>query len=171
MSRKRRRFRMSAPDTFRLFHCARCQKQIRLCAECDRGQQFCAQPCRAEQRRSAQRRAGAAYQDSRRGRALHAARMQRYRERCRAKQANYSAQKVTHHTVTQGRLESRSAWSHAAESRGESHKDENEQKNSEHVGRCTNCRRALPNWSRRTRLVIGIARRRRSPRLPTGPPQ
>jgi len=171
VSRKRRRFLMPTHDTYRLFHCARCQKQIRLCRECDRGQRLCDQPCRAEQRRAGQRRAAAVYQLSRRGRGLHAARMQRYRERSRGVVAKFSDEKVTHHTVTQAPAEPRSEQTHAAKGRGANREDKHEQKNSELTLRCTVCRKLLPRWTKRTKPPPPRPSRRRSPRLPTGPPR
>ncbi|KYF96122.1 hypothetical protein BE20_04520 [Sorangium cellulosum] len=54
--------------------------------------------CRPLQRRESLRRAGAAYRTRLRARRLHAARQARYRERQRDK---FSAQKVTHHRMTE----------------------------------------------------------------------
>src|SRR5690606_12778981 len=91
-----------AEDVCRLMLCARCSRQVWLCRDCDRGQRYCEGECRAASRRESVKRAGAAYQRGRRGRRLHAARAQRYRERKRATAAKFSDQKVTHHAVTQG---------------------------------------------------------------------
>lgn len=161
---------MPMRDTYRLFQCGRCQKQIRLCRECDRGQRFCEQPCRAEQRRLGQRRAGAAYQRTRRGRGLHAARMQRYRERQPSRLAKNLAQKVTHHTVTEATRAATPEATPAAEGREVNREANDEQRISERVSRCTMCERVLPEWARRNRPTFSTARRR-SPRLPTGPPE
>lgn len=72
----------------RMFLCGRCRAQVVLCSRCDRGNVYCGVACAGLRRRESVRAAGSRYQHSRRGRLAHAARMQRYRERCR---------KVTHH--------------------------------------------------------------------------
>src|SRR5690606_21832843 len=97
--------------------CARCSRQVWLCRDCDRGQRYSEEEGRAASRRESLKRAGAAYQRGRRGRRLHAARAQRYRERKRATAAKFSDQKVTHHAVTQGEGRGTSLGTHTAEGR------------------------------------------------------
>ena len=72
----------------REFNCARCHRQVLICSRCDRGQIYCARSCSQAARRESLRAAGRRYQNSRRGRLLHAARQRCYRQR--------RAQKVTH---------------------------------------------------------------------------
>lgn len=71
----------------RLFHCARCRRQVVICSHCDRGQIYCSAECAQSARRESLRQAGRRYQGSRRGRRRHAERQRRYRRR---------RQKVTH---------------------------------------------------------------------------
>ena len=78
----------------RLFVCARCRCQVLICSGCDRGQYYCTTGCAGVARRESLRRAGARYQRTRQGQHAHAARQQRYRERCRHKRRT---DKVTHH--------------------------------------------------------------------------
>jgi hypothetical protein len=71
----------------RLFHCARCHRQVVICSRCDRGQIYCGADCAQSARRESLRQAGRRYQGSRRGRHRHAERQRRYRRR---------GQEVTH---------------------------------------------------------------------------
>ncbi len=71
----------------RLFHCARCRRQVVICRRCDRGNIYCGKRCSQPARRESLRAAGRRYQDSRAGRLKHAARQRRYRSR---------REKVTH---------------------------------------------------------------------------
>ncbi len=75
----------------RLFQCACCHIQVILCSTCDRGNIYCLL-CAPLARRNSLRKAGKRYQDSRRGRAHHAARQKQYRQR--------QQQKVTHQGST-----------------------------------------------------------------------
>src|SRR5688500_1340782 len=93
---------MAAEETWRLFSCQRCRQQVRLCRRCDRGQRYCGGVCAGAQRQAAQRAASAAYQRTPRGADLHAARMQRSRDRRRFAECKYSANIVTQHPATQG---------------------------------------------------------------------
>lgn len=77
-------------DSFRLFNCARCHRQVCLCPRCDRGNVYCSKLCFYLSLLERQAEAGRRYQTSPQGRRMHAARMARYRERQR------SEQKVTH---------------------------------------------------------------------------
>ena len=75
-------------STARLFHCARCRRQVLICRHCDRGNRYCGKRCSQAARRESVRAAGKRFQRSRRGRFAHAQRQHRYRQRRR--------QKVTH---------------------------------------------------------------------------
>lgn len=78
----------ASENSYRLYNCARCAKQVRICCKCDRGNRYCAEGCARERRRESLRRAGRRYQQSHRGACKHAARQRAWRER--------RAQKVTH---------------------------------------------------------------------------
>lgn len=91
-------------QTWRLLQCGRCAAQIRLCSECDRGQRYCGTACARAQRMAAQRLASKVYQQSRRGAQLHAARMQRCRERA-MREVKIPAPKVTQQSATQAASE------------------------------------------------------------------
>src|SRR5689334_9561932 len=93
---------MTAEETWRLFSCQWCGQQVRLCRWCDRGQRYCGSVCALARRQAAQRVFSAAYQQTRRGTELHAARMQRYRDRQRSGECKLLAQIVTQHPATQG---------------------------------------------------------------------
>lgn len=71
----------------RLYHCARCHRQVILCRRCDRGQVYCATDCARQARRDSLRRAGARYRATWSGRLNNALRQSRFRAR---------QQKVTH---------------------------------------------------------------------------
>jgi len=74
-------------NTARLYHCARCHRQVVICRRCDRGNIYCPEGCADLARRDSLRAAGKRYQQTHRGRLKHAERQRRYRER---------QQKVTH---------------------------------------------------------------------------
>jgi hypothetical protein len=76
-------------ESYRLYSCGRCARQVRICRDCDHGNRYCAGECAAQRRRESLHRAGARYQCSHRGASRHAARQSAWRER--------RAQKVTHH--------------------------------------------------------------------------
>ena len=76
-----------AAGSGRLFVCARCGCAVVVCRCCDRGQIYCNGDCSAQARRRTVHCAGRRWQQSRRGRRMHAARMARYR----AKPANECA--------------------------------------------------------------------------------
>jgi len=78
----------ASEESYRLYSCRGCARQVRICRGCDRGNQYCAGGCAGESRRESLRRAGARYQLSYRGASCHAARQSRWRAR--------RAQKVTH---------------------------------------------------------------------------
>ncbi len=79
----------ASEDSYRLYNCARCAKQVRICRQCDRGNRYCAEGCAQQSRRESRRRAARRYQQSQRGACKHAARQRAWRSR--------HAQKVTHH--------------------------------------------------------------------------
>lgn len=94
-------------DSARLFLCARCRTQVVLCSGCDRGNWYCGRTCSRQARAASRRQAGQRYQDSHRGRAAHARRMQCWRERAgtRGEQGGGIAQTqdVTHQGCRLGR--------------------------------------------------------------------
>jgi hypothetical protein len=63
----------------RLFVCVRCGCEVVVCSCCDRGQIYCGVDCAGQARRQTLRGAGRRWQQTRRGRRMHAARMARYR--------------------------------------------------------------------------------------------
>lgn len=65
----------------RLFLCGRCCAQVLLCSHCDRGQHYCGRECSRQARRERRREAAQRYQQSRRGRLVHAERSRRWRAR------------------------------------------------------------------------------------------
>ena len=75
--------RMDPPG--RLFLCARCRAQVVLCSRCDRGNRYCGRPCRRLSRDAARRDSASRYQQSRRGRFVHAERSRRWRQRRQAR--------------------------------------------------------------------------------------
>lgn len=81
----------------RLYHCARCHRQVTICRYCDRGNIYCGGVCANEARKESLRRSSASYQSSRRGRAANARRQTRFRQRQR--------EKVTHHGSTPDTLD------------------------------------------------------------------
>ncbi|MCF1457637.1 MAG: hypothetical protein LPH21_08760 [Shewanella sp.] len=68
-------------NTARLYHCARCRRQVTICSHCDRGNIYCGKSCAGLARGESQRSAGKRYQGTRRGRFKHAERQCRYRLR------------------------------------------------------------------------------------------
>ena len=79
----------ASEESYRLYSCGCCARQVRICRDCDRGNRYCAGECAADRRRESLHRAGVRYQCSYRGASRHAARQSAWRER--------QAQKVTHH--------------------------------------------------------------------------
>ena len=71
-------------DSARLYNCAQCHSQVMICRHCDRGHIYCTE-CAPVARQDARNRAAARYQASDEGRAKHAARQRRYRERLKYK--------------------------------------------------------------------------------------
>jgi hypothetical protein len=66
-----------ASDSARLYACARCRCHVVICRRCDRGNRYC-RPCAPIAFRESRRRAGAAYQQTERGKANHRVRQQLY---------------------------------------------------------------------------------------------
>ena len=79
---------LTMKSSARLYHCARCHRQVVICSDCDRGNIYCAGRCAAVARRTSMRAAAQRYQHTYRGRLMHAARQTRYRAKIK---------KVTHH--------------------------------------------------------------------------
>ena len=73
--------RPTAEETARRFLCAGCRVAVYLCTPCDRGQGYCTAGCARTARRGSQRERDRRYQDSQRGRLMHAERSRRYRQR------------------------------------------------------------------------------------------
>jgi hypothetical protein len=68
----------------RMFLCGCCRTQVFVCRGCDRGQIYCIKTCARKVRADRQREARRRYQATPRGRALHAERNRRYRDRMRS---------------------------------------------------------------------------------------
>ena len=83
----------ASENSYRLYSCGRCAKQVRICVGCDRGNRYCAEGCAQIRLCETRCRAAARYQQSYHGALKHAARQRA----CRRRQQ----QKVTH----QGSLE------------------------------------------------------------------
>lgn len=81
-------------QSYRLYSCRRCARQVRICRRCDRGNQYCAAECARIRRGESLRRAAARYQGGYHGASRHAARQRLWRAR--------QAQKVTHQGSAQG---------------------------------------------------------------------
>ncbi len=86
------------PDC-RRFVCDLCDRAAYICSWCDRGHRYCSDRCRRRARRQSQRKANRRYQQSHRGRRLHAGYQAVYRQKL-------SAKKVTDHSC---RIAARSA--------------------------------------------------------------
>ena len=81
-------------ESYRLFNCARCHRQIAICSTCDRGQHYCSPHCREIQQRRNRREAARRYQKTPHGARNNAARQKRWRLRS----ARRIVTTVTHHT-------------------------------------------------------------------------
>lgn len=82
-------------DSARLYHCARCQRQVIICRYCDRGNIYCAAGCALQSREEKQREAAQRYQFSLNGRRSHALRQQHYRQRQREKVTHQGSPNLT----------------------------------------------------------------------------
>lgn len=78
-------------NSARLYHCARCRRQVIVCRYCDRGQIYCSGSCAQIRRQESLRAAALRYRQTYQGKLKSALRQQRYRQRLR------QSQKVTHH--------------------------------------------------------------------------
>ncbi len=67
--------------TARLYHCARCHRQVWICSSCDRGNRYCRNDCPQIARQQSQRQASQKYRSSRKGRLANAERQRRFRQR------------------------------------------------------------------------------------------
>lgn len=67
----------------RLYHCARCHKQVILCTHCDRGNIYCAKACARIARKRSRCAAALRYQATRLGKFKHALSQKRYRVKLR----------------------------------------------------------------------------------------
>ena len=85
--------------TARLFHCVCCHSRVLICCDCDTGHIYCASSCAKEARRFSMLKAGARYQQTRRGKHHHAQRQKRYRARQQEKVTHHAYQTSTHHVV------------------------------------------------------------------------
>jgi len=85
---RRARGMAASEDSYRLYSCRRCARQVRICRCCDRGHQYCVGDCARIRRCESLRRAGQRYQQSYRGACRHAARQRTWRAR--------QTKKVTH---------------------------------------------------------------------------
>ena len=65
----------------RLYSCVLCHAQAVICTYCDRGQIYCSKNCSKQARFKSCREANARYQQTPKGRRLHAARQKLYRLR------------------------------------------------------------------------------------------
>ena len=65
----------------RLFNCTLCHAQAVICSRCDRGNIYCGSGCSQYARAKNHRLANQTYQNTSKGRRVHAERQQRYRER------------------------------------------------------------------------------------------
>jgi hypothetical protein len=67
--------------TTRLYQCILCHSQATVCSKCDRGQIYCSTICSSIARKKSLTIAGSRYQNTFKGKRLHAARQARYRMR------------------------------------------------------------------------------------------
>lgn len=81
-------------ESYRMFSCARCHRQVAICTRCDRGQRYCSPHCRQVQRRRSVREAVRRYQKTPHGARNNAARQKQWRMRS----ATRFVTTVTHHT-------------------------------------------------------------------------
>ena len=65
----------------RFYSCVLCHAQVVICTYCDRGQIYCTKNCSKQARLKSCREANARYQQTPKGRRLHAARQKLYRLR------------------------------------------------------------------------------------------
>lgn len=92
-----------AASSARLLLCSQCSAMVLVCRACDRGQRYCGLACSTAARKQAQREAAQRYQSGPTGRAVHAGRSRRWRERQRVPENEQPA--VTHQGGTAGSQE------------------------------------------------------------------
>jgi len=80
----------------RLYHCARCQRQVIICSHCDRGHHYCSGNCAQLSRLEKQQEAKRRYEATEEAKRLKSLRQQRYRQR--------QKEKATHQGSIQLRL-------------------------------------------------------------------
>ncbi len=68
-------------ESFRIFFCARCNKETRICRNCDRGNIYCGPECGKQKRAEPHRRAVSRYQKSPIGKIKHRVNQSRYRHK------------------------------------------------------------------------------------------
>jgi hypothetical protein len=89
----------------RLFHCARCERQVMVCSDCDRGQHYCSRECSGAARKKSLHAASHRYQSSKRGKHHHADRQRRYRTRLKKVTHQGSPQPPSHDVLPPERKE------------------------------------------------------------------
>jgi hypothetical protein len=119
------------------------------------GRRFCRE-CAPKQRRESVRRAGAVYRIAPRSRRLQATRQARYRERRATK---FSAQKVTHQSVTEAPAQASASVALEKVSGGKDRDD-----SSNRSAHCSFCGSPLPVWAQRWSQPRNV--RGRAPRPP-----
>ena len=135
----------------RLLRCARCGALVLICRACDRGQRYCGRACSTAARKQAQQEAAQRYQRSPAGRAAHASRSQRWRDRRRLADGDLPA--VTHQGGTAMLEEAVGVPQQAAQVTPQPHDPH------PLLLRCMCCAHGLGPW-----LRCGALRRPRSPR-------
>jgi len=83
-------------ETARLFNCTACHLLVSICSSCDRGNIYCSISCALTARKKSTRRANQRYQNTHRGKMMHANRQRRYRERQRQCKKQMIQQKIQH---------------------------------------------------------------------------
>lgn len=78
-------------ESYRLFQCACCGRQVCICTECDRGNIYCSGACSQTRRRESVRKAGKHYQSTLSGAANHARRQRAYTARRRAEMTHHGS--------------------------------------------------------------------------------
>lgn len=72
-------------ESFRLFQCVRCHRQVKICTYCDRGNIYCNASCATPARKTSLCSASKRYQHTPHGKKNHACCQKRYREKIKAK--------------------------------------------------------------------------------------
>jgi len=82
--------------TARQFCCALCHQLVQICSCCDHGNIYCSNQCAAIARKNSVRQANKRYQNTRRGKSLHAQRQRRYKQQ-QHDRLNGQNEKMTDH--------------------------------------------------------------------------